>query len=129
MTTEELRGLDVEIHRRVMGLSCEWRDGDYGVMSPIMRHMDGSPVWETIPAYSLDIAAAWLVVEKLTGEEYVKVRCEQSHYHGDYCSVTAADGTYRDGAELVKRDAHGVWGETMPVAICLAALAASEEIA
>lgn len=128
MTKQELRALDVRIHREVMGETCRWSEShqDWLIDLDWMRNMDGSSVSVAMPEYSAKMADAWNVVEKLTEGRYVKVRCEQSHYHGDYCSIVAADDSQRNGTELVKRDVIGVWGETMPLAICRAAIKAIE---
>jgi hypothetical protein len=73
-------------------------------------------------SYSADIAAAWEVVASLAEQPYVKVRCETSFYHGDYCSITAPHDSQISGA--VRHDALAVHAESMPLAICLAALKA-----
>lgn len=158
MTTEELRALDVEIHRRVFGFTdirrlvvshgqdgvvlcgldeneMRWREEhpdecddsharDWCYLPKYDHDETGDIFCNLIPAYSTDMRAAWEVVEKLTEGEYVKVRCEQSHYHGDYCTISAAHESQRDATSLVKQDVFGEWGETMPQAICLAALKA-----
>ena len=123
MTDKELRDLDARVHQEVMGLECLW--GGFGYPGPNWIQSDtfSERRWSFIPEYSTDMAAAWSVVEKLTDGEYVKVRCEQSHYHGDYCWVTATNEP--DAGDLVKRDS-AEWGESMPIAICLAALKAVE---
>lgn len=122
MTSEELWAMDAEVHRKVFQRPVS-RDAD-GWFEPLGDGRRLTVSRQPIPPYSGSMSSAWLVVERLTDEEYVKVRCEQSHYHGDYCSVTAADATQRDGSELVKRDALAIWGETMPLAVCRAALKA-----
>lgn len=130
MTHDELRALDARVHREVMGHTipevCPLCNGTgkgegHGAGLTCWACSVGTPV---VPAYSSDIAAAWLVVEKLSDEEYVKVRCEQSHYRGNYCSIVAADKSQQSADCLVKQDVFGEAGETMPVAICLAALRA-----
>jgi hypothetical protein len=119
MSTDELRAMDIEIHREVMGAGCTFApeacDPDW---------FDDEAPFIVVPRYAADMRAAWLVVERLTEGEYVKVRCGQSHYHGDYCTVVAAHESQRDASSLVKRDVIAEWGETMPVAICRAALKA-----
>ena len=72
---------------------------------------------------SENMEAAWEIVERLTEHQYLKVRCESSMYHGDYCTITAPDKSQMPEG-IVLRDAK-CWGETMPHAICLAALMAT----
>lgn len=69
---------------------------------------DGDTVW--VPAYSTDIAAAWLVVDKMrqNGRVYLQGRLNSWTFR---CSP--------DGIELFEADA-----PTAPLAICRAALAA-----
>lgn len=120
MTTEELRAIDAAIHEKVMGKPVRvqragggvfyWTD-EIGLMGAL-----------TVPKYSAEIEQAWKVVEKLTEGEYVKVSCNTSHYHGDYCTIIAADESQRDATALVKRDVFAQSGETMAEAICRAAL-------
>ena len=79
-------------------------------------------VWKPIP-FSSNIVSAWKCVNKLTEYPYVKVRCDTSFYHGDYCRVTAPDPSQvPDG--IVIRDAQA-FGETMPLAISRALLMAT----
>jgi hypothetical protein len=68
--------------------------------------------------FSSDISEAWRIVEKLTSIEYVKVRCEVSHYHGYNCRISAPDESQQT---IPMKDA-AVFAETMPLAICQAAL-------
>lgn len=80
---------------------------------------------EIVPAFSTDIAAAWLVVERLKSP-YVKIRVEDSYWHCGYCTVVAADPANREDDDIVVRDALCVAGDgTVPHAICLAALLAT----
>jgi hypothetical protein len=67
-----------------------------------------------VPPYSTEIAAAWLVVERIGG----RFSLEWGGQHGWYCHMSAkgADGEWRYG--------DGVTCETAPEAICRAALAA-----
>lgn len=123
MTSLELRALDRRVAVEIMGDTYDaeanvWTATDGGTFS---SH-DGGP-----RRYSREMSAAWDVVEKLTEGEYVKVSCNTSHYHGDYCTVFAADERQRDATALVKRDVFAQSGETMPEAICKAALKATEK--
>lgn len=103
----DLRALDAEVHEKVFG-----------------ERLRTETARQLVPDYSGDIAAAWQVVEKLTEGEYVKVSCNTSHYHGDYCTIIAAHESQRDATSLVKQDVFAQWGNTMAEAICLAALKA-----
>lgn len=84
MTTEELRALDVEIHTKVMGLCAEFgRHSEYDVAPELDRHLWEREDWYAVtreptapgynrrcfpvPRYSVEIAATWLVVERLSG--------------------------------------------------------------
>lgn len=78
------------------------------------------PTTELCPAYSVDIAAAWNVVEKLrTSGRTVYIHANVT---GPSYSVEAfVVGVLEKGATAV--------GETAPLAICRAALKLSEEMA
>lgn len=99
-----------------------WGDKD----DPLNHKLNGisAHCLDPVPWYSTDPGDAWRVAERLAEGEYVKVRCEVSHYHGHYCTVSAPDESQRRPNDLVKRDAVGVWGETMPLSVCRAALLA-----
>jgi hypothetical protein len=105
VTPEELRPLDAEVHRKVMG-----RDIPYTV--PYICDADGRPLLLDVPAYSADIAAAWLVVEKLyeTGIRLDLYR--MTGHRTDWCCWF---------------DRHGGYGDTAPLAVCRAALVAVSE--
>lgn len=84
--------------------------------------MAGTPFPESLPEYSRDIAAAWGVVEYLTGFDYVKIHVMASHYHGDHCSVIAAHPSQREDGCPVAGDTLAIWGESAAHAISRAAL-------
>lgn len=91
------RELDSLIHEKVFGQDPR--------QEPYQRP-DGAMVYPFVPEYSTDIAAAWQVVEKLTEGEFHLSRC----YGGGWeCEL---------GAPYIS------FGETAPLAICLAALEA-----
>lgn len=113
MTHEELRALDYELAIKAMGFTesevqaCKWCDaGSVAACQEVTRE---------VPAYSEDIAAAWLVLDAM------RVRG---------CEVALEDHTLHDGPNK------GWWalfdlpdggdtghaiGDTAPLAICLAA--------
>lgn len=129
MTDAELRDLTARVHREVLGLECRVHESGilvHDVESPAFPGRGSKTMPVMVDEYPTNMACAWLVVKKLTEQEYVKVRCEQSHYHGDFCSIIAPHETQMGDNPLVKRNALAVWGETMPIAICNAALQAVE---
>lgn len=118
---EASRALDAEIAEKVMGgvwvpnTGCAghaWLQvGSLTVMERGYPRKSSREVWDTCPRYSTDIAAAWLMVEKMreTGRYF---HLEFSTIRGDWrCEF----GTEPD----IDRTAR-----TAPLAICLAALAA-----
>ena len=127
MTVEELRKLDVKVHEKIMGIACYEPSPDLWVFDSEGAAFPGfgsKKQRNEVPFYSSDMRAAWLVVEKLSGEEYVLVRCDSSHFRGEWCTIRCS---YDASPEtLVKRDVFGQSAETMPLAICLAALQAVE---
>jgi hypothetical protein len=73
--------------------------------------------------YSTDIAAAWSVVEKIrTGIQPRMVTLVQ--YHGTGCGGYCMIESCRSG-EVLGKDRYTVSGDTMPLAICRAALVAT----
>ncbi len=67
MTAEELRALDVEIHRKVMGEDCYQRPetGEWCQIVEWMRDFNGNPIAVAIPEYTTNIRDAFLVLEKI----------------------------------------------------------------
>ncbi len=110
MSTEGILALDAEIHRTVFGRFVE--------LLARRDHISGEP----IPAYSTDIAAAWLVVKRLADGMGVRVRVEEGRSRQASCHILAVDGRKRRPPDaLVRRDALA-YAETAPLAICRAAL-------
>ena len=138
MSTEQSRALDAQVAERVMG--WKW----YG-MSPAFAELAGQDhpwvgrralredasngVWtveatldmpvhddfSTFPRYSTDMAAAWLVVEKLAAQG---LRLSLDAFGGDPWWAEFADEKWERGAQAT--------APTAPEAICRAALAAME---
>jgi len=98
------RELDALIAEKVFGLEVEWKEG-FGSKEvfPVSR-------LTAIPEYSTDIAAAWLVVEKLKGRE-PSIAYEGEKY-GWEVSLT------------INHEIFCIYGKSAPHAICLAALKA-----
>ncbi len=113
MTAEELRALDVRIHREVMGRDCE-----YDATASEPDWFDTITPHQVLPRYSTGIAAAWEVVERLCADNRHTVSVHDSTAGAD-CTVTrAADGHYVFACE------DWCWSPQTraPLAICLAAL-------
>jgi len=108
------RELDSLIAEKVFGLSpdeCgQWFHSDDGV-------------WRSYPelAYSADIAAAWMVVEKLgnwRGFTFLIIQhADAQHWQAGWYELDCDGYESRISAEA----------ETVPLAICLAALKVAEE--
>jgi len=90
------------------------RELDYSVYTKVMGLVD----WETdktywekdaIPHYSTDIAAAWLVVEKMNNPR-VAIESSENEKYGKWFVM------FGDDLE------NGAFADTAPLAICLAAL-------
>ncbi len=114
--------LDQLVAERVMGWRREepergprrWRPPEDGKSHPA-RALYG------VPRYSTDIAAAWLVAERL-GLAVVP------DLTGDGTGWYATDiqhVVFGDSVTMIEEERGGVAGETAPYAICLAALVAS----
>ena len=134
MITAELRDLDAQIHREVMGLHCEyaqysWWDseGMDGELWTSDRYewwntWDGKPTgegvnrhWSRVPHYSTNIASAWLVIERLKTHFRCSIRF--SNKQVDWCWWCYLYSIDSDGkAEVVIQE------ESASLAICLAAL-------
>ena len=118
MTTEELRAMDVEIHRRVMGLECFERDGMWCQASPISRDFNGEPFVHQIPDYSPNIASAWQVVERICRQGVVTFLVSCDGLDTAYSRITVVSTGRVLGAGKAT---------TAPEAICLAVLEATKE--
>lgn len=112
MTPEQLRKIDALVaeHTFEMTYSERWLTWWADDPSGMPGWRDGEVIWEKLPHYSTDIAAAWEVLEKmkssvalieLTESEYAKARASFLPFSGD--AVIADENE-------------------MPLAICLAAL-------
>ena len=102
MTDAELRELDARVHREVIGGEVKW---EYG--HPY------TPSMTLVPHYSTDIAAAWRVVEWLRerwGQVFLCSGLEWHCYSTGSLAAAIPEGS----------------GDTVQLAICLAALKALE---
>ena len=108
------RELDVLLHQKVMGEEIYWAPDD---PDPWNARVRGH-----VPHYSTDIAAAWLIVEKL-GLSVIKLHDE------GWVAGKMRDGTYFDtepGFMDGGLDYTGDLHDTAMSAICAAALKAVE---
>jgi hypothetical protein len=110
-----LRAIDVRVAERVMGWRKRGRH--YEDATGAVRTLDLTSFGSFAP--STDIAAAWLVVEKLR-ERFQRIEVHAVHLHEDapcyVCMVEAESGTTQEHYV-----AHAE-AETAPLAICHAAL-------
>lgn len=127
MTEAELRDLDAQIHREVVGLHCEYgfshtyeeseQDG-----KDWWNTFDGEPSsvqnrWSRVPNYTSDISACWVLAEEMKSKEFdLALESVQPFREGARWSAlfTLANG----------HDTGQFWESSAPLAICLAALAA-----
>lgn len=127
MTPDELRALDAEVAVKVFGWTREQvalamlcADGSIAACSEMTTGH--------IPEYSTDIAAAWLVVERLNAMGY-SIHLHQFHASiggGWSVDVHCPFGPCKLHG-TTEHDCHGVddvIGGSAPLAICKAALAA-----
>lgn len=145
MTAEELRALDVEIHRKVFGFKdlrrlpvgispdCGNREIfdsvgmfdaelDWCYLPKYDHDEKGDDFCRVVPAYSSDIAAAWEVVEKLCampGCRGVEVENAATQCGSWGCAVW-----WKDEVTFVLVPAYQTLSPTAPLAICRAALKA-----
>lgn len=106
------RERDALVAERVMGWVDFWPDGTTDMAYPPNEQVMGIEAERApIPHYSTDIAAAWQVAEKLD-HDYYDVHIQNTPGLGDEWCVKLT------GLE------HSVCANTLPEAICLAALKA-----
>ena len=116
MSTEQSRALDAQVAERVMGIKLpKWLDVPHGLVTLTSR--------EIVPLYSTDIAAAWLVVERLTPVYRVSVH---QFFQQWQCTLERRDGKARMPIGLPHDGDASANAVTAPEAICRAALAAME---
>lgn len=124
---EASRSLDASVAEQVMGWTVEAEDGRWRVHNPQTGNswMESSPRLTdlaiatseddpygrfTLPLYSACLADAWLVVEKWDGD--FDLRRQNDQYR---CELFQPSREWQ------------AWGETPALAICRAALRATEE--
>ena len=98
-----MRRIDVFVAEKVMGIESHG-----GIVHPI--ELDHDQVATRVPAYSTQIADAWLVVEKLKERFDIEISCNVQGW-----TMYVYNDTYS-----------GIYAATAPLAICLAALKATE---
>lgn len=113
------RELDALVAEKVMGWSGIDKKWDYETNESFLGgktpDWDGRQFYE-VPHYSTDIAAAWLVVEKLRTPNW-EFQLDHTRFMIWHCRIetTAGEGSASSDSSQ---------GETAPLAICLAALKA-----
>ena len=121
MTTEERMALDAEVHRKVFGRECrplKWgrlcgfRAGKLILDMP-QRDLETQM---SIPAYSADIAEAWLVVEAVKARGWFFTLADVTELPEWHACFHSPDRKNADGAN-----------PSAPVAICRAALEAVKQ--
>lgn len=113
------RDLDAMVAEKVMGMVDNRPSGRSGEMWGIMDWFaPGEPAWApNFPTYSTSISAAWEVVEKMRGDGwYVRITDTKSPLgHRWMVSFDTEEGLH---------PLYTAYSETVPHAICLAALRA-----
>lgn len=111
------RELDAAVAERVMGYTLDYEFADLNFNgAPCVKELrDQYDEWGLLPAYSTDIAAAWLVVEKLAAQG---LRLSLDAFGGDPWWAEFADEKWERGAQAT--------APTASEAICRVALAAME---
>lgn len=115
------RKLDALVAERVMGLvPCTGDCHANGDMRPCHAQPDSPDQGAETRQYSTDIADAWLVVEAMAGRGYwARLTSPFTRGSAYFAGFTPHDFTGWNG-----RPDHLGGGDTMPLAICRAALAA-----
>jgi hypothetical protein len=128
------REIDAAVAEHVMGWTeCDpaamwglWEHGDPGMWEADPGNGMGIPPGarrpEPCPRYSTDIAAAWLVVEKMRAEGFFWDVFAGGNAHGLYIGArfdNAGEDEYGEGGIMVT-----AYANTAPMAIALAALKA-----
>lgn len=142
MTADELRELDARVHREVMGGKI--------VLTAESKTIAGTRhYWAQfypVPPYSSDIAAAWMVVEKMRADDWlVSVKSQpdcgafivegaRSEYDAPSPARQIGKGKVVCELQDMRTEGkyrHSQWAfaDTAPLAICLAALKAVEALA
>lgn len=126
------RALDRKIHLRIFGHSTQ----SACPLCPQRFYLDPSNRCPHVPPYSSDIRAAWLIIERMLGRRVgdlvvVEVDVSAALYDPEAptsytCTVTLATPLDAPLGDSTVFDAADVTAETMPLAICSAALAAIE---
>lgn len=125
MTNEDLRDLDVRVHREIMGRDClkdsTWSNGEW---RDIRAKEPSGSIWfgDPVPRYSSDIAAAWRVVEKMAATHWLKL--STPFYPGDNFWAAFDLHNHMDATNPI----YSSWScDSAPVAICLSALKARDK--
>lgn len=101
--------------QQLYNLYCECGHGEHGDLEPDQDRRISSDPW-SLNAYSTEIAAAWQVVEKLNTQRFWII-INTSHYPNKSKKVMIGSGLWDTVTEF--------YADTVPMAICLAALKAA----
>lgn len=108
--------LDVLVAEKVIGLfGVSFADGNYAKSNDVVTAFARVP----IPKYSTDVAAAWQVVEKMSGTFHFFI---DGKWRGQLDGKISWRCKFKPAL-----DVPFVYGETAPHAICLAALENAEK--
>lgn len=112
------RELDALVAEKVMGLEIT------KIANGHMWFRDGVTLRSPIPHYSTDIAAAWLVVEKMSSDGWIHEITEHINDSQIKCAMFANRSGHYESYERSWDDEQWAVSGTAPHAICLAALKA-----
>ena len=107
--------LDALIAEKIMGWTRIPRGTHAGLRDEAWTNDDGDSAVFELPPYSINIADAWLVVEKLL-DKFAAIDVTRYKTYAD-CEIMEDDKDYGG-----LRPAASVEAETVPLVICLAAL-------
>jgi hypothetical protein len=110
------RQLDALVAEKVFNLALKQMDDALGYPHPGTHYWWEQKNGKPIPRYSEDIAAAWLLAEKLlSGHEMELAQLKDGRYFVQFIGGEGPDGSHY---------MYKAYGESAPHAIALAALAA-----
>lgn len=118
------REQDAEVAEKIFGYTLDYEFEELHGAPCVKELRDQYDEWGVLPAYSTDVAAAWLVVEKLTPVYRVSVH---QFFQQWQCTLERRDGKARMPIGLPHDGDVSATAPTAPEAICRAALAAMEK--
>jgi len=116
------RELDEEIAIKIMG----WKND--GTSKPWYPPGERVAAFDDAPRYSAYIAAAWQVLERVAGRKHwsFTIASQDGYDSGPLYYVTITNGNRRFEGHSLYVDDNDNRQDSLPLAICLAALAAIE---